>query len=355
MGLAIEELAYFRQAGGQTIVDVTPIGARVNRPDLKHGDALRHVSQTAGINIVAGTSFMYEPMFPDQYRECSAEEMAAVMVSELTEGTQGTGARAGIIGEVGSGGGEDFTPLDTRLFQAAALAHHATGAAVSTHTFAGRLGLRQVRLLESAGVDPSRIVIGHLDSGESMAVDWPYHIEIALTGACVAYDLVGWERRKRIHSTILPWHPMAFQLQNSAVIRFLPEARPQLADRPSRARLCRSRPSGTHRRPGTLLSVTRLKQKVQQEGSRSVLDEPERESDPRLKKASTSSCVRSRICESTSANDRCSPWAWGNLRCRDPESKEPGPLEDHPQPDDAPVHLLQLGPVPSNYVLHPIS
>ena len=191
--LAIEELAYFRQAGGQTIVDVTPIGARLNRGNLKHGDALRHVSQTAGVHIVAGTSFMYEPMFPDQHRECNAEEMAAIMVSELTEGMQGTGARAGIIGEVGSGGGEDFTPLEMRLFQASALAHQTTGAAVSTHTFAGRLGLRQVRLLESSGVDPSRIVIGHLDSGESMAVDWPYHIEIARTGACVAYDLVGRE------------------------------------------------------------------------------------------------------------------------------------------------------------------
>ncbi len=191
--VAFEELAYFRQAGGQTLVDVTPIGARINRPELKHGDALRQISQTTGVHIVAGTSFMYEPMFPDEYRECSAEEMAAVLVSELTDGVQGTAARAGIIGEVGSGGGEDFTRLERRLFQAAALAHRATGATVSTHTFAGRLGLRQVRLLEGAGVDPSRIVIGHLDSGESLAVDWPYHLEIARTGASVAYDLVGRE------------------------------------------------------------------------------------------------------------------------------------------------------------------
>ena len=191
--LAIEELAYFHQAGGRTIVDVTPIGARVERSNLKHGDALRQVSRTAGVHIVAGTSFMYEPMFPDEYRECTTLEMADIMVRELTEGMQGTEARAGIIGEVGSGGGEDFTPLEMKLFEAAALAHRATGATVTTHTFAGRLGLRQVRLLESAGVNPSRIVIGHLDSGESPAVDWPYHIEIARKGACVSYDLVGRE------------------------------------------------------------------------------------------------------------------------------------------------------------------
>ena len=190
---AIEELAYFRRAGGRTIVDLTPIGARMNGPGLKYGDALQHVSRTTDVQIVAGTSFMYEPSFPDQYREYSAEELADVMVGELTEGMEGTEARAGIIGEVGSGGGEDFVPLERRLFQGAALAHRATGAAVFTHTFAGRLGLKQARMLESAGVDPSRIVIGHLDTGESVASNWPYHIEIARTGAYVAYDEVGRE------------------------------------------------------------------------------------------------------------------------------------------------------------------
>lgn len=189
--LAIEELGYFRRAGGQTVVELTPIGARVDAPSRKHGEALQHVSRTLGVHVVAGTSFMYEPSFPQQYREYTADELAEVMIGELNVGLQGTNARAGIIGEIGTGGGEWFSPLEERLLQASAMAHKATGAVVYTHTFAGRLGLKQVRVLESAGVDPSRIIIGHLDSGESPAADWPYHIEIARTGAYVAYDEVG--------------------------------------------------------------------------------------------------------------------------------------------------------------------
>ena len=189
--LAIEEVTAIPQAGGRTVVDVTPIGIRADRLDLAYGDALKQVSLATGLHVVAGTSFMYEPFFPDQYREYTAEGLAEVMIGELTEGLQGTNARAGIIGEIGTGGGEWFSPLEERLLQASALTHKATGAAVYTHTWAGRLGLKQVRLLESAGVDPARIVIGHLDTGESPAADWPYHIEIARAGAYVAYDEVG--------------------------------------------------------------------------------------------------------------------------------------------------------------------
>ena len=188
---ALDEVTHFQRAGGRTVVDLTPIGIRADGPARKHGEALQQISRASGLHIIAGTSFMYEPSFPNQYRECTAEELAEVMIGELNVGLQGTNARAGIIGEIGTGGGEWFSLLEERLLQASALAHRATGATVYTHTFAGRLGLKQLRMLENAGVDPSRIIIGHLDSGESPAADWPYHIEIARGGAYVAYDEVG--------------------------------------------------------------------------------------------------------------------------------------------------------------------
>ena len=68
-----------------------------------------------------------------------------------------------------------MSPAEERAFRAAARAQRATGATITTHTEAGRIGLRQLSILLDEGADPSRIVIGHLD----MVADTSYHAEIA--------------------------------------------------------------------------------------------------------------------------------------------------------------------------------
>ena len=81
---------------------------------------------------------------------------------------------------------DEISPVAEKVFRAAAAAHLRTGAPVSTHTEAGTMALEQVRLLESLGVDPRRVVIGHMDR----KLDLSHHLEVASTGVFLGYDQI---------------------------------------------------------------------------------------------------------------------------------------------------------------------
>jgi len=90
--------------------------------------------------------------------EASAEELAEFFTREILEGIHGTGVRAGAI-KLGSRI-EELKPNERKTFAAGAAAQKATGAPITTHA-GPRLALAQLRFLDEAGVDLSRVVIGH--------------------------------------------------------------------------------------------------------------------------------------------------------------------------------------------------
>jgi phosphotriesterase-related protein len=57
-----------------------------------------------------------------------------------------------------------LSEAETKVFRAAAGAQKRTGAAISTHASLGRGGHAQLDVLEAAGADLSRVVIGHCDT-----------------------------------------------------------------------------------------------------------------------------------------------------------------------------------------------
>lgn len=94
-------------------------------------------------------------------------------------------ARAGAI-KVGS----DYQniPHSSRpVFEAAALAHAATGAPILTHSDLGTMMIEQVELLESFGVGPKHVIVSHCDRNP----DWFVHRDLAQTGAFLEYDCPG--------------------------------------------------------------------------------------------------------------------------------------------------------------------
>jgi phosphotriesterase-related protein len=91
-----------------------------------------------------------------------------------------------------------ITPLEERIFRAAALAQQATGAAISTHTEAGTMALEQIALLRTAGVSAERIVISHLDR----RLDWRYLAEVAATGVFMGFDQIAKEKYAPDHARI---------------------------------------------------------------------------------------------------------------------------------------------------------
>ena len=182
-GLAASELGRYKAAGGATVVDCTSIGLRRNP------EALRRISRAAGVNIVMGTGWYREKVYPAYVHERSANELAEFMVRELDDGAEGTKARAGMIGEIGT---ERYhiTPGQERVFRAAARAQKRTGVSIWTHTtHFGELALEQIALLREEGVPHARIVISHLgDRRDFSALD-----KIARTGVYLSVDNIGYQ------------------------------------------------------------------------------------------------------------------------------------------------------------------
>jgi phosphotriesterase-related protein len=180
--LVTDEVQAYRAAGGTTIVDVTNIG--LGRDPL----ALRRISQATGVQIVMGCGWYRERVYPTYIQEKSADELAAMLVAEITEGVAGTGIRPGIIGEIGTER-TFITPSQESVLRAVARAHLQTGAPISTHTTHwGELALEQLALLVEEGVDPRHVIIGHLGDRRDISMLLP----IAERGAFLGIDNIGY-------------------------------------------------------------------------------------------------------------------------------------------------------------------
>ena len=83
-----------------------------------------------------------------------------------------------------------MTDREAVVFRASAMAAVETGVAVTTHTYLGRNALDQIDVLTSQGLDPDRIVIGHLDDTEP---DLDLIREIINRGAWAQFDDIGYE------------------------------------------------------------------------------------------------------------------------------------------------------------------
>jgi phosphotriesterase-related protein len=180
---AVAELSELSQAGGRTVVEASPIGMRGAT------EALPEISRRSGVNLVKGTAFFVDPFVPAGYRDASVDSLAAVMIGEFEDGVGDTGVRAGIIDEIGTS--SPVTDVEARVLAAAVQAARATGMSIVVHLDPwAKAGLQVVDILESAGADLSRVVIGHLNP---TLPDIDYHRAIAQRGCVLGYDLCGYD------------------------------------------------------------------------------------------------------------------------------------------------------------------
>ncbi len=180
--LAIDELRVYRAAGGGAIVEVTgeDLGRSVR--------GQRRIAEETEVHIIAATACYTEPYYLDYVMQLTINKLADRMVDEITKGIDGTGIRAGIIGEIGTR--RDFVkPSEERVFRAAARAHRRTGVAITTHTFQEQLIFDQIGIFEDEGVDLRRVVIGHLGDQR----DLERLRTIAAKGVTLGIDHIGWE------------------------------------------------------------------------------------------------------------------------------------------------------------------
>jgi phosphotriesterase-related protein len=195
VSLMIDEVRDFQQAGGQSLVDLTPIG--VGRNPM----GLRTIAEETGLNIIAGTAYYTHLMHPPELEAASESAIADRFIRELTVGMDATDIRAGIIGEIGLS--SPIAPAEERVLRAAACAQQATGAAINVHLSWGKEGLTALGILQAAGADLEHVALSHLDSW----LDFDYHRSLADTGAFVEFDCFGIEWHFDQPGMYAPWDP----------------------------------------------------------------------------------------------------------------------------------------------------
>jgi phosphotriesterase-related protein len=190
--LIVEELEHFRRAGGKSLVDVTCYG--LGRDPI----ALQRISRATGLNIVMASGFYVENAHPAWVKDRTADQLAELMASEVTDGVGETGVKCGIIGEIGltgipKGAGRTkvgpVTPEEEKTLRAAARAALQTGLTVTVHLdpIPPRASITAVDILEEEGVPPERIILDHMDQVN----DLDYHLEAAARGVFIEYDSLG--------------------------------------------------------------------------------------------------------------------------------------------------------------------
>lgn len=181
--LRASELRLFRETGGGTLAEVSAIGLRNSASELPE------LSRLSGVHIVAATAFFVEALTPPEYLDWSVTQLADLLIREHAEGIGDTGVRAGFIGEAGTGA--PLMPFEERHLRASVIAMKETGMGLMVHTDPWAPGgLVVVDVLEEAGADLSRVVIGHLNP---TLPDIEYHRSIARRGAVLGYDLCGYD------------------------------------------------------------------------------------------------------------------------------------------------------------------
>ena len=183
---AAEELRAYAAVGGRTVVELTSVGIR------RDPVGLRYISERSGVQIVMGSGYYKFRWHPSGMDRKTVPMIAAEIVEDITVGADGTGIRAGVIGEVGVS--EILAANEEKSVIASAHAQFETGAAINLHIHLidkakeEDLRMRVLDLLEDEGVDLNRVMMSHCEAGEDAVA---YHARIASRGVYVEYDLFG--------------------------------------------------------------------------------------------------------------------------------------------------------------------
>lgn len=159
LDLAVREASEYRFAGGRTIINCDLPG--IGRDPI----ALQRIARATGLNIVASTGWYVQASHPRELASRSVEELAEIMVKELTVGIGRTGIRAGNIGEIAMSGrpSEPFQPGEEKVLRAAARAQRKTGVSLTVHpNFPGDHWDTYLDVLEKEGADLGKCYMSHL-------------------------------------------------------------------------------------------------------------------------------------------------------------------------------------------------
>jgi phosphotriesterase-related protein len=179
--LIVDEVKAAQKDGITCIVDG-------GHPDMgRNLESLKTIAQRTGIYIVASGGYYMERNYPPELAGKSEDQIAEDLAKEAAAN------RYGAFGEIGENPNAPMSDAEQKVFRAIGKAHLRTNLPIFTHNAYGTgpnvpkdAGLHQLDVLESVGVKPNRVVIGHtccLDDPEAEIIK-----QIAKRGAWVGFD-----------------------------------------------------------------------------------------------------------------------------------------------------------------------
>ena len=162
----------------QTIVDGTPINLG------RDISVLKKVSIKSGVNILASTGFYYteEPFM----EAMSTESFFELLLYEWENGIEGSGIQPAMLKCATSING--ITETNEKILRATGLAAVVTKLPIFVHSITKEeIGLRQLEILLDCGVDPQKVIMGHLGDSD----DIKYIEKILNYGCYIGLDRFG--------------------------------------------------------------------------------------------------------------------------------------------------------------------
>ncbi|SYW05533.1 Aryldialkylphosphatase [Oenococcus oeni] len=175
----ISEVISFKNAGGGTLVDLTPINYG-RSPML-----LRKIAQSAGINIICVTGFHKEEFQPKWLESMTNQRIYDLLIDEIKNGIGDEHILPGAM-KLGTSFNK-ITDSEKRIINIEGSVQHDARIPIITHCDGGTMGLEQLQGLRQVGADLTHVCLSHVDLSE----DVNYIEKICDTGASVSFDHVG--------------------------------------------------------------------------------------------------------------------------------------------------------------------
>ncbi len=178
---AVNEVA---AQGVNLIVDYSPAGVGRNVR------MLREVSRRTNVHIICASG-LYRTAWdavPPELDKFDVDQLAQHFIRELTQGTEGTGVRAGFIKL--SVGDDGPLPRDEMIYRSAARAAIETGATIGMHARTVRGVSAALAILTSEKLDLERYIWAH--AARDGATDYAALKAIADRGAYISFDGVAY-------------------------------------------------------------------------------------------------------------------------------------------------------------------
>jgi len=183
----LETAEKIKKHGVATFVDATPNECGRDPAILKE------IAERTGLNIICASGYYFEGEGAPAYFHLRSQigdgvsQIYEMFKKEVTDGIAKTGIRPGVFKLASSKGA--ITHYEEMFFKAAARVSKEDGINIITHTQEGTMGPEQADLLIAEGVNPKKIMIGHI--GGSTDID--YLMRVLEKGVYIAFDRFGIE------------------------------------------------------------------------------------------------------------------------------------------------------------------